>query len=229
MASQSFTLFIADEVSAADRAQFKQLWQEHLKLRDQGKIVYFLPHNMGTKLGCHVLQEIAKKLRYDDKQYLLKHFLTTLLSISLETDVYIHFDTEKLAYRIGQIFDDTDRQATLSLVFVYEVEFSKLYNPTSFITSPALTSPGKHHDFDVNSVAAQGDPALSEQKAGKIPKPRNMWIIYRQEKHKTVLAENPGMHTSSICKWIVRFNQGHKLTVCSYDHCNYVAQRVCGG
>ena len=108
--------------------------------------------------------------------------------MSLETDIYIHFDNEKLAYRIGQIFDDIDRQATLPLAFVYEAEFSKLCN-----TNPSSAG------FDVNSVAAQDNSASSGQKAEKIPKPRNMWIIYRQEKHGVVLAKNPGMHTSSIC------------------------------
>lgn len=36
----------------------------------------------------------------------------------------------------------------------------------------------------------------------KIPKPRNMWIFYRIEKHKEIVAEHPEMHTSQICKFL---------------------------
>jgi hypothetical protein len=41
----------------------------------------------------------------------------------------------------------------------------------------------------------------------RIPKPRNIWIMYRQDKHKSVSAENPGMHTSEICKFNILYFQ----------------------
>jgi hypothetical protein len=39
-------------------------------------------------------------------------------------------------------------------------------------------------------------------KVKKVPKPSNSWILYRKSKHYSVVAQNPGMHNSEICKSI---------------------------
>ena len=118
-------------------------------------------------------------------------------SILLETDVYIHFDVEKLAYRVGQMLDDLDHQIMSGLIFIHKAEYT------------LAPSSGDNHDIKINSSASQNDFASLKQKTQKIPKPRNQWIIYRQEKHSIVSAENPGMHTSTICRYIVPFTLQH--------------------
>jgi hypothetical protein len=125
-------------------------------------------------------------------------------STLLETDVYVHFDVEKLAYRVGQILDDLDRQTVSGLVFVHKADCTQVDNgnPIQFSLAPPS---GNNHDVKMKSAASRSDLVSSEQKAQKIPKPRNKWIIYRQEKHSIVLEKNPGMHTSLICRYIVPF------------------------
>ena len=55
-------------------------------------------------------------------------------------------------------------------------------------------------NFSALSVPA----SLSSPSGGgeKIKRPRNAFIIYRNEKHSAVVSENPGVHNNDICKCI---------------------------
>jgi hypothetical protein len=57
------TALIVRNATSREKRHFKILWGDHLKLRDEGKIVYFLPHNWGTKMGSYHLQDVAARLR----------------------------------------------------------------------------------------------------------------------------------------------------------------------
>ena len=126
----------------------------------------------------------------------------SISSMLLETDVFIHFDVGKMAYRVGQVFDDHDRDAVTKLVFVLSADYVQDDKGNPTLTSFALSSLllENNGDLEINLMASRSNLGSSEVKVEKIPKPRNMWIIYRQEKHAAVLADNPGMHTSKICK-----------------------------
>jgi hypothetical protein len=55
---------------------------------------------------------------------------------------------------------------------------------------------------------------------GKVPRPRNSFLIYRQEHHPVTVRQNPGMHNNEICKFQRHshqsvsandyFSQGHR-------------------
>jgi hypothetical protein len=64
---------------------------------------------------------------------------------------------------------------------------------------PSIPTPPIYHTRPVSPGPA-GRRRVIHKMVPKIPKPRNSWIIYRQLKHKLVLAANPGMHTSDICE-----------------------------
>jgi hypothetical protein len=51
--------------SAEEMNQFAVLWQEHLRLLNQGKLVYYLPRAMGTRLSnMGALEKVAKNMRW---------------------------------------------------------------------------------------------------------------------------------------------------------------------
>jgi hypothetical protein len=54
---------IVANASAEEVAQFQVLWNESLKLRDQGQIVYFIPRGMGIDMGTVHLKEVAATMR----------------------------------------------------------------------------------------------------------------------------------------------------------------------
>jgi hypothetical protein len=58
----------------------------------------------------------------------------------------------------------------------------------------------------------------------KIPKPRNSWIIYRQEKHHLIAAAYPKLHTSKLCKRHVFCVLFSELTNASANHFQDVAR-----
>jgi hypothetical protein len=41
--------------------------------------------------------------------------------------------------------------------------------------------------------------SIAESSVKKIPRPKNSFMIFRQEVHASVAAKNPGMQTSKIC------------------------------
>lgn len=46
----------------------------------------------------------------------------------------------------------------------------------------------------------QEEPVSDESEA-RIPRPRNSWILYRQEKSKAIVAENPGITAAEVCEY----------------------------
>lgn len=123
----------------------------------------------------------------------------TALACSLlaENDIQIHFDLGKSAYRIG-FFDPLPNAG--QDIFIFEVKYG-CHTETS---SDALTSCSVNDYASNIRRAGTADHSLNSSeltaRGEKIPKPRNMWIIYRQDKHASIQAENPGMHASKLCK-----------------------------
>ncbi|TAQ90053.1 hypothetical protein B7494_g1591 [Chlorociboria aeruginascens] len=180
--------------SYSDRKQFSTLLNEHAELaKNTGKIVYFLTSNMCRVMGPDHLRGILERI-----------------SMTIGQDVYLHYDLETTLYRVGPIVDNDD---------IEQIKYSQLI--CKQVADPDFFCYPVHHhegvglslkycsatDLLVNATSAQeasGSSYLSTEKSSKVPKPKNMWIIYRQHKHSQVLAENPGMHTSDISKIISR-------------------------
>lgn len=101
------------------------------------------------------------------------------------------FDDLESAYYIGQVFHEDYLRNVFDTTSVHLVQFQE----------PQQLPPHQNHNQNPASPSgAVASVPSTPDMAGKIPKPRNMWIIYRQEKHNFVLEMNPGMHTSQICK-----------------------------
>ena len=113
--------------------------------------------------------------------------------------VHVHYVIGKNAYRVGNIKDD---DVDTNFILIHSAE----YPPTVPVeqNNSHQASPFDHLQsygaFDFNHFPAAANFTSPPKKTEKIPKPRNSWIIYRQDKHSVVLAENPGMHTSKICE-----------------------------
>ncbi len=72
------------------------------------------------------------------------------------------------------------------------------------------------------TLANPGQATVSKGGSDKVPRPPNAFIIYRKDWHSTILAQNPGVHNNSICKFTVQTtctSRISKLTVTySCDH-----------
>jgi len=165
-----------------ERSQFLTLCQQHQHFLNQaGKVIYFLPRGMGMRMGLQVLHNIADNLRfvfYSSAKFLLSN---TCDSARIGTNVFVHFDINRLVYRIGQVGDQQDLNDTVGLSMLYCAQYIP---PTFTSVSP-----------QAQNISA---PPVN---AEKIPKPRNKWILYRQSKHQEIVEKYPGMHTSEICKF----------------------------
>jgi hypothetical protein len=123
--------------------------------------------------------------------------------------------------RIGQVKDQDDFFATQPLLCIY----CAVPNSTRITNRPMTPPPSVTPKLTVDSLAishsaiTEGnippsavDATLATPKAKKVPKPANSWILYRKSKHHSVVAQNPGMHTSEICKLARLHIMFHKLT-----------------
>ncbi|KAH8802873.1 hypothetical protein F5884DRAFT_488224 [Xylogone sp. PMI_703] len=166
-----------------DIEQFKMQWENHLKLQERGLIVYYIPKRMGQEMGNEALKQCARNL-----------------CALTENDAYLHYDLRKSAYRIG--FFDPSPEAGQD-IFIFEAKHCGL-SQSQLRTDKGLTNTTEQstnsefsRDHDILTPYPQKvDRTVS--KPTRIPKPRNMWIIYRQDKHELVQAQNPGMHASKI-------------------------------
>ncbi|RDW63858.1 hypothetical protein BP5796_10360 [Coleophoma crateriformis] len=84
-AEQALPLKIFELTSLEERQEFRALWAEHIKLRDQGIIAYFLPKGIVKKMGGKLaVKEVARRL-----------------SILHKRAVYVYVDDDLEAFRIG--------------------------------------------------------------------------------------------------------------------------------
>jgi hypothetical protein len=122
--------------------------------------------------------------------------------MTVKTPIHIHYDVEMSAYRLGQIFDEMDHEAVQGCIFVFTAECSTIYDSTSHSPdiAPSFQTVKSPNGVELDAILPISNVPSSASKSEKVPKPRNMWIIYRQHKHNAVLARNPGMHTSEICE-----------------------------
>lgn len=121
-----------------------------------------------------------------------------------------------MAYYIGQIFEPEYVNNLTESTLMYKVDFEGPNNEAlqklekqklerqklekQKLEKQELLSRRMKQFY--NDIASFMPPNFTIPKIEKkIPKPRNIWIMYRQDKHKSVAANNPGMHTSEICKF----------------------------
>jgi hypothetical protein len=112
-------------------------------------------------------------------------------------------------FRIGQIIDQFDYFTTQNLLMLYCADPMNPRRPRQIINTPSPLSPIlstnmqplPHSTISEGKFLASAVNAMSTAaKTKKVPKPSNSWILYRKSKHHLVVAQNPGMHTSEICK-----------------------------
>ncbi|KAL3420175.1 HMG box protein [Phlyctema vagabunda] len=100
---------ILNEVTAEDRKQFCALWPEHLKLRDNGVVAFFIPQTMARRMnGKQGMMEIADNL-------------CKLRNV----DSYIYFDVDNAAYRIGDYVKPCDQYLYVDKVKLGDVIIRK--------------------------------------------------------------------------------------------------------
>jgi hypothetical protein len=110
-------------------------------------------------------------------------------------DVSAHREPQGGIIRLGQVVDGADHAEVSGWMLLFNVDFNTIHSfhpfplnaavcPAQLPSATALSASTSHTSFD----------------GKKIPKPKNSWIIYRQEKHEQVVSENPGIHNSVICK-----------------------------
>lgn len=141
-----------------------------------------------------------------------------------QSPMFVHYDRQKMVWRIGELADQDDHDSVASSELHFFANFDRSLVPplprrrralktaTSIPNIPAASIPTIQAPSVLN-VATASIPSASNNNnvtatnvtpdrpsVPKIPKPRNAWIIYRQEKHQAVLDQNPGMHTSKICR-----------------------------
>jgi len=90
-------------------------------------------------------------------------------------------------------------------------------------TFPPPPPPGSAPAIAVQPVSAVGSGSISSSSPvvttgnGNTrgpPKPPNRWILFLKANYHEVLAQNPGMHTSKICKYI---SSHLELTLLTYN------------
>ncbi|RFU34439.1 hypothetical protein B7463_g1889, partial [Scytalidium lignicola] len=181
-----------------DIEQFKIQWEDHLKLQERGLIVYYVPKLMGQNMGNEALKQSAMKL-----------------CLLTENDTYVHFDLRKSAYRIG--FFDPSPDAGQD-IFIFEAKHNSLSQFQHYIDKePSSRVVYSTSDYKPNhsrvTLAKNSPKPCGVVSKTKIPKPRNMWIIYRQDKHISVQSQNPGMHASKLSSIISQMWQAESADV----------------
>jgi hypothetical protein len=128
--------------------------------------------------------------------------------VDIEDCQYLHgavFVHRESAQQLGGPFLQLNQLPVLSPQM--SQQFAALYPPqvapgTSAIQMPAAlsTALASAAPAPASSQTAAPRAATSLPTGEKIPKPRNSWIIYRQEKHHLIASEHPDLHTSKICE-----------------------------
>lgn len=139
--------------------------------------------------------------------------LTDINSVATQTDAYVHYSANLKMFRIGQVIGPNDLNDVLSCTLGY----AALHSPGMFTVQPHFSVvaynasiAAVHALFTAPHApaAALSSPQSSPnratrrqlQKTARIAKPRNAWILYRQDKHVEAREDYPGMPTSHLCK-----------------------------
>ena len=68
--------------------------------------------------------------------------------------------------------------------------------------------------FESDKGAILNKPKKGKKTEGKLPRPPNMFILYRQHHHPLIKSQEPWLHNNQICKfqassllfWLIRFS-----------------------
>lgn len=145
----------------------------------------------------------------------------TFFSKKYQSQILIAYDTTLAAFWIGP---------PLHIDYGEHMFVVKYVNEEVEDSPESISSPNNGNmalkNFDTLSGSGMAASSHeSPEKLPKVPKPANSWILYRQSKHAGVVAENPGMHNSEICKFMCPHQSSEQLTRSSCTYLEDVAGR----
>ena len=142
----------------------------------------------------------------------------------MDTDAWVYYLPATEGYQVGQVITPSDlRAATAPGVVLIHAALHHGSQATVQVAQDTVLA-----DLTPASTRRACRRQVRQARAAtatRISKPRNAWIIYRQEKHARVAAAHRGLHNSEICKFPETQPTAHLLTPNSQDHWSHVARR----